>query len=108
MVNNNTCAKINLPPLVYENEGKYYKIDNSYNCEFRNNIRLCLSNQGQEDVNEEVECLSKYHSRCEILQEKCETKIIQTSGGVMARSLNNIKASNKKNKVNRFMYKSCY
>ena len=33
-------------------------------------------------------------------KQKCETKIIQTSGGIMVRSVNNIKASNKSNKAN--------
>ena len=100
MVNNGTCSNINLPPLVYGKEERYYKIDSSYNCEFRNNIRLCLSNQHQEEINKEVECLSENHRTCEIISEKCETKIIQTSGGIMVRSVNNIKASNKSNKAN--------
>lgn len=85
----NACVRFELPDTVYKRDGRFYVMD-PMACRELDNLRLCTSSVNS--TKEEAPCIQD-KTRCEIVGEKCGTKIVQSSGGLLVRTEENVQSS---------------
>ena len=102
LINGTICSNIKLPDIVYKKEENFYGLTDPDNCQERGNIKLCLRKKGDKEAEERVKCLSSDHMDCEIYTERCYTRNIQTTAGVMIRVLGKLQAATNNN-PNKYM-----
>lgn len=95
LINGSICTNMVLPEMVYQKHDNFYALRDPDNCQERGNMKLCLRKKGllSSDPSEKVKCLTENHGECELFTERCETRNIQTTGGVMVRVINKLQAT---------------
>jgi hypothetical protein len=83
------CARYNLPENVYRSQGKFYSLGSPM-CNTISNLRICTNSINGSRA--EMPCVTNQEG-CVPVAEPCETKIIQSSAGVLVRTNEDIRAS---------------
>jgi hypothetical protein len=83
------CATYDLPRNVYRHEGRFYVLDSPM-CSPVANIKLCTASLNS--TVREMPCITD-KERCDVIVEKCRTRIIQSVGGLLVRSDEEIRAA---------------
>ena len=76
------CKKYQLPQTVYRDQGKFMALHpESCSTNQMTFLKMCIANVSRE----EMPCITD-HSRCRAVLEECETRIAQSSGGLLVRA----------------------
>ena len=83
------CSRFDLPHTVYKEHGKFYRLE-SPSCTMLSNLKLCTSSINGSKI--EMPCITNREG-CRPVLERCSTKIVQSSGGVLIRTDEEIRSS---------------
>lgn len=86
---NSGCMSFKLPHTVYQDGGKYYSLD-GMECEERDRVKICSSSVNA--TREEMPCLQD-PDNCVAVSEKCETRLVQSHGGLLVRTEERVEAA---------------
>lgn len=85
----NGCLSFKLPESVYRDRGSYYSLD-KMECEERDRLRICSSSVNA--TREKMPCVQDVEN-CEAVAENCETKAVQSYGGLLVRTAERVEAA---------------